>query len=98
VSTGGIAGKRGVGGEVCGPALKTGKCDRCNGDDTAALGHLFSTAMSSAASSASALSKELDEDIYMDALAAIIERDFFPNLAKYRAQGEYLDVRFDAFF
>ena len=35
----------------------------------------------------------LDEDDYTDALAAIIERDFFPHLARLRAQEEYLEVR-----
>lgn len=31
----------------------------------------------------------LDEDTYTDAISYIIERDFFPNLAKLRAQQEY---------
>jgi len=35
----------------------------------------------------------LDEDDYTDALAAIIERDFFPHLARLRAQEEYLEVQ-----
>jgi protein DGCR14 len=35
----------------------------------------------------------LEEDAYTDALAAIIERDFFPQLTRLRAQEEYLDVR-----
>ena len=35
----------------------------------------------------------MEEDAYTDALAAIIERDFFPHLARLRAQEEYLEVR-----
>ncbi|KAJ2958500.1 hypothetical protein NQZ79_g5912 [Umbelopsis isabellina] len=34
----------------------------------------------------------LDEDTYTDAISYIIERDFFPNLAKLRAQQEYFDA------
>ncbi|KAL1925580.1 uncharacterized protein VTP21DRAFT_463 [Calcarisporiella thermophila] len=34
----------------------------------------------------------LDEDTYTDALSYIIERDFFPDLTKLKAQHEYLDA------
>jgi hypothetical protein len=34
----------------------------------------------------------LDEDTYTEAISYIIERDFFPNLAKLRAQQEYFNA------
>ncbi|OZJ06233.1 hypothetical protein BZG36_00801 [Bifiguratus adelaidae] len=34
----------------------------------------------------------LDEDTYVEAISYIIERDFFPNLTKLKAQQEYLDA------
>lgn len=35
----------------------------------------------------------LDEDTYTEAISLIIERDFFPNLAKMRAQQNYLQAQ-----
>lgn len=35
----------------------------------------------------------LDEDTYTEAISLIIERDFFPNLAKMRAQHNYLQAQ-----
>ncbi|RCI02262.1 DiGeorge syndrome critical region protein 14 [Rhizopus stolonifer] len=35
----------------------------------------------------------LDEDTYTEAISLIIERDFFPNLAKLRAQQDYLEAQ-----
>ncbi|KAI8884876.1 hypothetical protein K501DRAFT_293758 [Backusella circina FSU 941] len=35
----------------------------------------------------------LDEDTYTDAISFIIERDFFPNLAKVKAQKNYLEAQ-----
>lgn len=36
--------------------------------------------------------KILDEDTYLEKMGEIIERDFFPNLKKLKAQNEYLDA------
>lgn len=35
----------------------------------------------------------LDEDTYTEALSSIIERDFFPHLAKVKAQQNYLKAQ-----
>lgn len=35
----------------------------------------------------------LDEDTYTEAISLIIERDFFPKLAKMRAQQNYLQAQ-----
>lgn len=35
----------------------------------------------------------LDEDTYTEAISLIIERDFFPNLAKMRAQQNYMEAQ-----
>jgi protein DGCR14 len=35
----------------------------------------------------------LDEDTYTEAISLIIERDFFPNLGKIRAQQNYLQAQ-----
>lgn len=35
----------------------------------------------------------LDEDTYTEAISLIIERDFFPKLAKMRAQQNYLEAQ-----
>ena len=35
----------------------------------------------------------LDEDTYTEALSSIIERDFFPHLAKVKAQQNYLQAQ-----
>jgi protein DGCR14 len=35
----------------------------------------------------------LDEDTYTDAISFIIERDFYPNLAKVKAQKNYLEAQ-----
>lgn len=35
----------------------------------------------------------LDEDTYADAISRIIERDFFPHLAKLRAQENYVQAQ-----
>ncbi|RUS14412.1 nuclear protein Es2-domain-containing protein [Endogone sp. FLAS-F59071] len=34
----------------------------------------------------------LDEDTYTEAISHIIERDFFPNLTKLKAQQQYLEA------
>ena len=36
--------------------------------------------------------KVLDEDVYVDLVGEIIERDFYPNLKKMKVQNEYLDA------
>lgn len=35
----------------------------------------------------------LDEDTYTEAISFIIERDFFPNLSKIKAQHNYLEAQ-----
>lgn len=35
----------------------------------------------------------LDEDTYTEAISLIIERDFFPNLGRLRAQQNYLEAQ-----
>jgi protein DGCR14 len=35
----------------------------------------------------------LDEDTYTEAISLIIQRDFFPNLAKVKAQQAYLEAQ-----
>jgi protein DGCR14 len=35
----------------------------------------------------------LDEDTYTEAISFIIERDFFPNLAKMKAQQNYMEAQ-----
>lgn len=40
----------------------------------------------------------LDEDTYTEAISLIIERDFFPNLAKMRAQQNYLEAQHSGSF
>jgi protein DGCR14 len=36
----------------------------------------------------------LDEDTYTEAISIIIERDFFPNLGKMRAQQNYMEAQY----